>query len=148
MSLYTNENDYTWILGYNQEKYIMALLLGYGILMQQFMVIHDSLWIFDMDFYFLAGFFAAFLAAGFFTAGFFAAFLGVFGFLGLATFLAAGLATFLGDFAFFAFLAAGFLAFFGVLAFLGFGAFFAAAFLGALGFSPRRKLPAAPLPAT
>ena len=96
--------------------------------------------------YFLAAGFFAFLAAGFLTA-----FFGVLTFLGLAAFLAAGLAAFLGLLAFLglaAFLAAGFFAFLGVLAFLGLAAFFAATFLGALGFSPRRKLPEAPLPAT
>lgn len=84
---------------------------------------------------------AGFLAAGFLAAGFLAA-----GFLGVVAFL--GLATFLGDLAF---LVAGFLVFFGV-DFLAAGflavAFLAAGFLAAVFFSPRRKLPAAPVPET
>merc|ERR1711909_205136 len=99
--------------------------------------------------YFLAGFFAAFLAgflaAGFFALGLAAAFLGVFAFFGLAAFFL-GVLAFLGLAAAFflgvlAFFALGFLglAALGFFAFLGLTAFFLAA-------SPRRKLPEAPDP--
>ena len=80
------------------------------------------------------GFLVAFVVACFFDDV-----LRVFAFLAATGFLTVGVLAFLG--------LAAFLAFLGDLAFWGLAAFFALVCLATLGFSPRWKLPEAPVPA-